>query len=453
MKAIIMCGGSGSKIAPYHRFWQKSCLPVGNVPNVLRIINQLKAAGIGEITVVVDYLEEQVRYLTRKCSDIELVKAHPSKVAQTLESICEGQQDILVYYGDIYLHENDLKALLESYKEKGNTVLLKTLDEKYKSTDYICADYSGDKVKSFYGHPRGNYGNVKVGGCFAFNGEIAEYFKYDPNTFLNVCVGQMPPSEFFLEQTLNTAMEDGVVFHATFTRHNYVDIDFPWDIMIANQYCCEDECSKLTKDVISESATISKKTDIRGFIKIGKNSVIGDRVVIEGNCIIGDNTVIDNGAIIGANSMIGNSTFVKDYCKLSANTVIGDKNRIGFTAEITGVTFDHVSATHQCEVYGVVGRQTDIAAGCIMGILRFDDLETEIKAPLKKYSGKYTNGIFLGDYMRTGIGNMFAPGVRVGSNSCLGPGLVVSKNVPENKMLLVKQEVVEIDWSSKRYGW
>ena len=453
MKAIIMSGGSGSKISPYHRFWQKSCLPIGNEPNILRIINQLKSAGIEDIAVVVDYMEEQVRYVTRKCGDIEIIKAQTGKIAETLESICEGQEDILVYYGDIYLHDNDFSAFLKSYREKGNTVLLKNLDEKYKGTDYICADYKDDKVKQFYGHPRGNYGNAKVGGCFAINGEISSYFKYNPNIFLNVCVGQMPPHEFFLEQILNTAIEDGIVFHGVFTRHNYVDIDFPWDIMIANQYCCEDECIKLTKNVIGEGATISEKAELRGFIKIGKNSVIGDRVVIEGNCIIGDNTVIDNGAIIGANSIIGNNTFVKDYCKLSANTVIGNHNRIGFTSEITGVTFDHVSATHQCEVYGVVGRQTDIAAGCIMGILRFDDLETEIKAPVKKYSGKYTNGIFLGDYMRTGIGNLFAPGVRVGSNSCLGPGLVVNKDVPENKMLLVKQEVIEIDWSSERYGW
>ena len=37
-----MCGGEGSKIWPYNRFWQKACLPVGNTSNVLRIVNQLK---------------------------------------------------------------------------------------------------------------------------------------------------------------------------------------------------------------------------------------------------------------------------------------------------------------------------------------------------------------------------------------------------------------------------
>ena len=452
MRAVIMCGGEGRRIWPYNRFWQKACLPVGNVSNILRIIAQLRNQGISDIRALTGYMEAQVRYCLRETNGVTIVNdgGDPGKA---LSAACEGQGDLIVYYGDVYVHDKDLAALLESYKARGSSVLLKSLDAAHKSTDYICANAQNGEITAFYGHPRGAYANSKIAGVFAVDGKALYHNSFNPNIFMNVCVGNMPNKEFYFEQSLQLALEAGVSLRAVFVSHNYADMDFPWDIMAANAHFCADTVGGLKENSIGDGSAVSEKADIKGFIRMGKNSFIGDRVVIEGNCIIGNEVVIDNGAIIGADSVIGNGSSIVNYCKLSANTVIGAKNRIGFSAEITGVLFDNVSAVHNCEVYGVVGRNTDIAAGCNMGILRFDDADNPVKAPSKKYAGKYTNGIFLGDYSRTGIGNIFSPGVKIGSNSALGPGLIVSKDVPENKMILVEQQTTEIDWGPKRYGW
>ncbi|MCL2565487.1 MAG: NDP-sugar synthase [Defluviitaleaceae bacterium] len=452
MRAVIMCGGEGAKIWPYNRFWQKACLPVGNISNILRIVSQLKSQGISDIWVLSRYMEAQIRYILRESEGVTIVNSAPD-VCKALSALCEGQDDIIVYYGDVYVHDEDFNALLENYKGQGNSVLLKSLDSQYKSLDYICADEKDGQVKAFYGHPRGNYANSKVAGVFVLDKEALSYNAFNPNIFMNVCVGNMPGKEFYFEQSLQLALEAGVSLGSVFTAYNYADMDFPWDIMAANAYFCTDVVGKLEKDDIGEGSSISEKAEVKGFVRMGKNSSIGTRVVIEGNCIIGDGVVIDNGAIIGENCVIGDNSTITNYCKLSPNTVIGAKNRIGFTAEVTGVTFDSVSAIHNCEIYGVIGRNTDIAAGCTMGILRFDDMDNPVKAPLKKYAGKYTNGIFIGDYTRTGVVNIFSPGVKIGSNSALGPGLIVSKDIAENKMVLVEQQTSEIDWGSKRYGW
>ena len=452
MRAVIICGGSGDKIWPFNRFWQKACLPVGNIPNIIRIISQLKNQGINDIWALTGYMEEQVRYILRENEGVTIINGG-GDTCKALSAACEGQDDIIVYYGDVYIHDEDIKALLDNYKARGSSVLLKSLDASYKSIDYICADAKDGKITAFYGHPRGNYANSKVAGVFVLDKEALGYNKFNPNIFMNVCVGNMPNKEFYFEQSLQLALEADVSLNCVFVSHNYADIDFPWDIMTANAHFCTDMAGGLVKLNIGEGSSISEKAEINGFIHMGKNSSIGARVVIEGNCIIGDGVVIDNGAIIGKNCVIGNNSSLVNYCKLSPNTVIGNKNRIGFTAEITGVTFDNISAIHNCEVYGVIGRNTDIAAGCTMGILRFDDMDNPVKAPLKKYSGKFTNGIFIGDYTRTGVANIFSPGVKIGSNSALGPGLIVSKDIAENKMVLAEQQVIEVDWGPKRYGW
>jgi bifunctional UDP-N-acetylglucosamine pyrophosphorylase/glucosamine-1-phosphate N-acetyltransferase len=104
-------------------------------------------------------------------------------------------------------------------------------------------------------------------------------------------------------------------------------------------------------------------------------------------------------------------------------------------------------------MYGVIGRSTDISAGCQAGSLRFDDLETTHTVLGRKYKGKNTNGIFIGDYTRTGIGNLFFPGVKIGCNTALGPGLIISKDIAENKLVMVDQQTNETDWNNSRYGW
>ena len=48
-------------------------------------------------------------------------------------------------------------------------------------------------------------------------------------------------------------------------------------------------------------------------------------------------------------------------------------------------------------------------------------------------------GVVMGDKVQTGINVCILPGVRVGSGSWLGPGAIISKDVPSGQLLLAKQ--------------
>jgi len=181
---------------------------------------------------------------------------------------------------------------------------------------------------------------------------------------------------------------------------------------------------------------------LNGFVKLGKNSIIGKNVVINGNCIIGDNVFIDNGVILEGNNYIGDNTYIKDYAKIGSNSVIGKDNKIGHNAEIKGLTMDGVSAVHYSEIFGVIGKYVDIAAACVSGILRFND-----SSHVQKIA------VFIGDFTRTGINNIFLPGCKIGSNCALYPGLIIDEDIAHGKIVLKKQEFIIKEWGSEKYGW
>jgi bifunctional UDP-N-acetylglucosamine pyrophosphorylase/glucosamine-1-phosphate N-acetyltransferase len=49
----------------------------------------------------------------------------------------------------------------------------------------------------------------------------------------------------------------------------------------------------------------------------------------------------------------------------------------------------------------------------------------------------------LGDVVKTGIGALFMPGVKVGQGSWVGAGLLVERDVPANTMMLLKQDATK----------
>lgn len=452
MEGIILAAGTGRKMWPYSGHWQKSAIPIANVPNVLRQVNILESLGINKIKVVVGYREQQIKYALRS-KNVEYIQVPPEGTATALNAAIEKES--LVIYGDIAAHLTDIERTIEKYKDtRSPAALYSSLSRHERSIDWICCNVNGEQITSIYGHPREHYVNGRMGGIYALDETIKPYLEQNPGHMKNISVGGMPPQEAMLEQSLQIMIEDGKTITAVKAESPLIDMDKPWHLMEANEEIIKQETADPQQNDIDPTADIHPSAIIEGKIKIGKNSQIGKNVIIKGNTIIGNNTTIDYGAIIEGNTIIGDNTTITDYCKILPYTTIGNKNRIGYNAEIQGITLEGVSITHGSEMYGIIGEYTDIAAGCISGILRFDDaLNTPKVMGRTEIGSKYTNGIFIADHCRTGIANIFMPGVMIGKNSVLGPGATITKNVPEGTLLIVEQSQTYRDWGPDRYGW
>jgi bifunctional UDP-N-acetylglucosamine pyrophosphorylase/glucosamine-1-phosphate N-acetyltransferase len=63
MEAVIMAAGEGSRLRPITERYAKPVLPIDGRPVVVTVLNELAAAGIGPVTVVVGHLGGQIERL------------------------------------------------------------------------------------------------------------------------------------------------------------------------------------------------------------------------------------------------------------------------------------------------------------------------------------------------------------------------------------------------------
>ncbi len=61
MKAVILAGGKGARLAPYTKILPKPLMPIGDMPILEVILRQLKAAGVDKVILTVGYLAELLR--------------------------------------------------------------------------------------------------------------------------------------------------------------------------------------------------------------------------------------------------------------------------------------------------------------------------------------------------------------------------------------------------------
>jgi dTDP-glucose pyrophosphorylase len=59
-QAVVMAAGEGRRLQPFTERWAKPVLPIDRRPVIVTLMEELQVAGIGESTVVVGHLAEQI---------------------------------------------------------------------------------------------------------------------------------------------------------------------------------------------------------------------------------------------------------------------------------------------------------------------------------------------------------------------------------------------------------
>ena len=123
MRAVILAGGKGTRLAPYTVVLPKPLLPLGDRPILEIVIRQLRRSGISEVTMAVGYLAELLEAYfgdgSRFGIPISYSREHePLGTAGPL-SLIDGLDDtFLVLNGDL-LTTLDCAELVEFHRRKG----------------------------------------------------------------------------------------------------------------------------------------------------------------------------------------------------------------------------------------------------------------------------------------------------------------------------------------------
>ncbi len=453
-KAIILAAGRGKKIWPYGEVRPKALLPIAGKPLVSYLVDDLISLGVNEILLAAapEYSGD-FRDVFSHLPSVRIVETNNvGGTADTLFSVLDRKEDmgIGVFYGDILIHRDDLKAFLDE-KTEGLRLLL-TPQGQEDSRDWIGARLSNGSITEILGHPR--EGDMHRFTAFVLGRGFTDYLERCPSHFPSIEVGMMPPREKHLEASVFLWLRECKPVSVTETINPTPDIDKPWHILEANKLMVDRLCSELQKNELADGAVIDESASLAAPVRLGLNSRIGRNVIIRGKLIAGDNVTIDAGAIIDGNLVVGDGSFIGNTCFIEGGSVVGAGCVVSHAAELSGVIFDGVYLYHYMEIFGIVGRNTDIGAATVCGSLRFDDGITIHKtAGRREFPRNFSNASFIGDYCRTGVNAIIMPGCKTGPYSIIGPGVLLEKDLPEGTGIRVRQEQETFQWGPERYGW
>lgn len=456
-RAIILAAGSGRKMWPYGEFRQKCAIPVANVPAIRRTCDSLVSLGVTDLAIVTGHHAQQVMGATGDLPGVRYVDQRSldggAVGARLAYGDCFAGEDVLVVHGDIVTTTAVLGAFVEGFGESGMEAgaLLAPLGDE-ESGSWICGSTSDGLLTDVKGHPRG--GSYRMAGVYALAASAADCLTRNSGIAALVDVGGMPPVEADMAGSMQVLLDDGRAVFAQVADDFVVDMDKPWHALEANSRMVDHLCAQIDESIIADGVEISDGADISGNIVVGENTRIGKRVVLRGGAVIGANCDITNGANLHGRFVIGDRCRISDYCDVGGSSSIGNRCVIGHGAEFSGVMFDKVYLYHYCEMWGLFGEATDIGAATVCGTLRFDDRDTPHDVGGRRETPPHgANATYMGDFCRTGVNAILMPGVKVGSYSCVGPGVILYDDLPAKQLVLAKQELVHRPWGPEKYGW
>lgn len=148
-------------------------------------------------------------------------------------------------------------------------------------------------------------------------------------------------------------------------------------------------------------------------LKIGRNGHIRPFATIYAGSNIGDNFETGQGVSIREDNIIGDNVSIGTNSTLEFGNRIGDESRIHSNCFLEMTT---------------IGNYVFIGPNVV-----FTDDPHPMGCP--KYK-ECKGGAVVEDYARIGANSTVLPGVRIGRNSIVGAGSVVTKDVPENSVVV-----------------
>lgn len=123
MKAVVLAGGKGARLAPYTKILPKPLMPIGDMPILEILLRQMKQAGVEEVILTVGHLAQLLQAFFQDGARFGLkiqysYEDHPLGTAGPL-SLIQGLDDtFLVTNGDVLTTLN-LQDLVEAHRKSG----------------------------------------------------------------------------------------------------------------------------------------------------------------------------------------------------------------------------------------------------------------------------------------------------------------------------------------------
>lgn len=421
MKGVILTAGEGTRMRPLTLTRPKTMIPVGGKPILQYNVEALKEAGVRDITMVVGYHEDAIKNYFKDGKPFGVSISYVTQnerlgTAHAIGKVASAVKEaFIILNGDIIISPQLIKDLIKKHHSTAACSIL-TLTEVDDPSSFGAVELEGDKVRNLVEKP--------APGKAPSNLINAGIYLFDDNIFQAIDqTGKSSRGEYEITDSIKIQIKKGKTVLGLKSHDKWVDVGRPWELLDVNEHFLEKMETKIHGE-IEDGVTIHEP------VFLGKNSVIRSGSYIMGPIHIGENCDI------------GPNTYLRKY------TSIGNNVRVGNAVEIkNSIIMDHTNVNHLSYVGdSVIGAYCNIAAGTNMANLRFDDGDIKITVKGKRVStGRRKLGVIFGDKVKTGINSSFNPGVKVGLNSRIGAGAIISRDIPSNKLVAPKEQHEVLD--------
>lgn len=179
MKAVILAGGEGRRLIPYTTIFPKSLVPIGNVPILEIVIQQLKHFGFKEVILAVGYLSELIRtyFKDGRKWGIKLLysqEENPLGTAGPL-SLIKGLNDTFLVMNSDILTTLDYSKLINFHKKKRGIATIAS-QKRYVPIDFgIVRKNKNNIIIDYEEKPKLSY--LVSMGIYVFEPEVLRYIK------------------------------------------------------------------------------------------------------------------------------------------------------------------------------------------------------------------------------------------------------------------------------------
>ena len=352
MKAVIMAGGSGTRLRPLTCNLPKPMVPVAGKPMSEHIVNLLKTHGFDDIVFTLHYLPDAIRDYFGDGSDFgckisySVEEGKPLGTAGCVKAIQDHLDSTFIVISGDSLTDMDLGKALEFHKEKKSkaTLVLKRVENPLEY-GVVITDNEG-RIQRFVEKP----GASEI---FSDTVNTGTYI-LEPEVMLYVVMGR--------EQDFSNDL-----FPLLLLRNE------PMYGYVADGYWCDignlavyrqahrdvlDGLVNISLDLpqiepgvfVGHGSQIDASVQLEGPVMIGKNCRIGRETVISKHSVIGDNVVIQEKAslkqpVIWSNAYVGsnaqlracvvcNNSTIHNSAELLEGAIIGNNSVVGQEATV-----------------------------------------------------------------------------------------------------------------------
>lgn len=344
MKAVVLSGGTGSRLRPVTHTVPKQLLPLANKPVLDYVIEDLRSAGISEIGVVLggDHPEQIQSYLgSGDAHGVEItyiMQGEPLGLAHAVGCAKDfvGDSPFVVYFGDTLVDCGLTKQLINSF-DSGTHEMSLTLQEVKNPSRYGVASFENNELVEVQEKPENPPSNYAYVGVLVLT----------PKAF-DIIANQTPSwrGELELTETIGRIVENRTEVNWTSYEGLWIDVGTPSDAIDANREMLDRHVAHSPNAgsiSVGDGTEIAKSANIRGPVLIGNDVTIGPEASIGPYTSVADGSQIDRTQI--------ESSIIMQDCSIDCErpiteSILGPKTELKHSS--TG------------ELHGVVGQDTNL---------------------------------------------------------------------------------------------